>query len=145
MASQASQAEPLGFVGRNTSAPQIPWQDHEQGPGGLQGAVEQRQAPGQEQAQLCPAPSTWEQPWGHRQRRDSSWPGSHIIFQEPHVRQRSLIWGLLFFSQSHKMSVCQSNSSVCIVSHLYAAHRQNVKKKIALENKSMRERRRHEP
>lgn len=43
------------------------------------------------------------------------------------------------------MSACQSNSSVYSKSHLYSAHHQNERKKIAPENKSVRERRRHEP
>lgn len=43
------------------------------------------------------------------------------------------------------MSVCHSNSSVYSKPHLYSAHHQNERKKIAPENKSVRERRRHEP
>lgn len=43
------------------------------------------------------------------------------------------------------MTVCHSNSSVYIVPHLYSAHHQHVRKKIAPENKSMRDKRRLKP
>lgn len=108
--------------------------------------------------QLCPAapadvagaprPSPGPVPTGRsEQTRDFGTEGT-IASQVPRIISRlcqaNPIRGL-FFSQKHKTSVCQCNSSVYIASHLYSAQRQNVEKKIASENKSMRDRRRHEP
>lgn len=68
---------------------------------------------------------------------------SHHLLTVPSYLEQGFV--VFFFFQTYKMSVCQSNRSVYSKSHLYSAHHQNERKKIAPENKSMTGRRRHEP